>query len=178
MDFQPGVAIATPCGDGYRLVGHDLQVELDPQAHSLKARDVISLEAGEEETVFLSFNTTLQIHSVKIGPQLTGQLGIGVPATLSEVSPVRVASGDRDGIEVSIPPALRGRKIFLVVSYSGLLYEPLDPFNEPPATITQEFVYLSPSAHWYPDPPNTMGVFRVTTTVPKGYEVVTHGSLV
>ena len=181
--FTPSVAVPLDSSVGVQdfkplLVGHDLQVELDPPAHNVKARDIISLEVGEEETIFLSFNTTLQIHSVKIGPQLTGQLGGGVPPALSEVSPVRVASGDRDGIEVSIPPALRGKKIFLVVSYSGLLYEPLDPFNEPPATITPEFVYLSPNAHWYPDLPNSMGVFRVTSTVPKGYEVVTHGSLV
>jgi aminopeptidase N len=148
----------------YRLVGHDLQVELDPQAHSLKARDIISLELGDEETVFLSFNTTFQIHSVKIGPQ--------------EVSPVRLGKAGKEGIEVSIPPALRGKKIVLVVSYAGVLYEPLDPFHEPQSTITPEFIYLSPHAHWYPDPSDSMGVFRVTATVPSGYEVVTHGNLI
>src|SRR3990170_4327922 len=95
--FTPSVALPLDSSVGVQdfkplLVGHDLQVELDPQAHSLKARDIISLEVGEEETVFLSFNTTLQIHSVKIGPQPTGQLG--VPAAPLEVSPVRMASGD------------------------------------------------------------------------------------
>ncbi|MFN3467611.1 MAG: M1 family metallopeptidase, partial [Candidatus Brocadiales bacterium] len=154
--------------DGYRLVGHDLQVELDPQAHSLKARDIISLEAGEEETVFLSFNTTLQIHSVKIGAAV---------ASATEVGPLRPSKGDKEGVEVTIPHALRGKKIFLVVSYSGALYEPLDPFQEPPTTITPEFIYLSPNGHWYPDLPDSMGVFRVTAIVPNGYEVVSHGTL-
>ncbi len=148
----------------YRLVGHNLEVELDPQAHSLKGMDILSLELGEEETVFLHFNTSLQIHSVKIGPQ--------------EINPVRAAKADKEGIEVSIPPALRGKKVFLVVSYSGTLYESPDPFHEPPATITPEFMYLSPNAHWYPDLPNSMGVFKIKAIVPKGYEVVTHGNLI
>ncbi len=168
---EPSTPRSQGGGTDYWLVGHNLQVEIDPQAHSLKATDIISLEVGEEETVFLSLNTTLQIHSVKIGPQKVGGNGGLI------ISPVRPVSGEREGIEVSIPPSLRGKKIFLVISYSGSLYEPLDPFHEPPATIAPEFVYLSPNAHWYPDLPNSMGVFRITATVPRGYEVITHGNL-
>jgi hypothetical protein len=156
---------------GYRLVGHNLQTEIDPQAHCFKTTDILSLELGEEDTLFLSFNTALHIHSVKIGPQVAG------PPSL-EVSPVRPGRGDKEGIEVSTPPTLRGKKIFLAISYSGLLYEPLDPFQEPPATITPEFIYLSPRARWYPDPPESMGVYSIRVTVPRGYEVVTHGSLI
>ncbi len=158
-----------PVEGSYKLIEHDLQIELDPHGHSFSAIDILTLDA-DEETVFLSFNTKFQIHFVKIGPRVAG-------TPPSEVIPARPSMAGKEGIEVSIPPTLRGKKIVLVIAYSGVLYEPLDPFSEPSATITPEFMYLSPRARWYPDLVGSLGVFKITAVLPKGYEVITHGSL-
>ncbi|MFQ5956371.1 MAG: M1 family metallopeptidase [Candidatus Brocadiales bacterium] len=158
------------------ILGHDILLELDLESHSLNATDTLSIGLGEgvtghgawEKTVTFLLNKRLQIESVRVGPQ-----------ELEWRRPNGRGSDGEDLVEVHLPPSLGGNEISLTLSYHGILYEPLETHGEPAATITPEFVYLTPGARWYADHPDgSLSTFRVATKLPSRYEVVTHGRLV
>ncbi|MGR3295642.1 MAG: M1 family metallopeptidase [Candidatus Bathyanammoxibius sp.] len=169
---------------GYELLGHDISLELDLDSHDLRATDVLSIgpvegdggqgkrtvENAVKGTVVFSLNSRLRIDSVKAGHK---------ELEWRRLDHVKHANREGGGlVEIQLPPSLNGREVSLRLSYHGELYEPLDSTEIPAATITPEFVYLSPMGHWYADlPGGSLATFKVATTVPSGYEVVMHGRL-
>lgn len=155
------------------ILGHNLLLELDLEGHGLKARDTLRMRLGPEADLCLSLNNALKVKDVKIeGKGLDWKRPAVGEANAAEVSEPGAS------LTIEIPPSFRGKEALLELSYEGVLYEPLDPLSEPPATITKDFVYLSPRAQWYADLPESLSTFRVGAYVPLGYEVVTHGRLI
>jgi aminopeptidase N len=74
----------------------------------------------------------------------------------------------------------------LDIHYRGEVYDSLQPREgsivhhgtETSGIISEEGVYLSPMAHWYPDIPGDYGLFSIEVTTPKGMESVTEGKMV
>ncbi|HHT9135175.1 MAG TPA: M1 family metallopeptidase [Candidatus Avalokitesvara rifleensis] len=170
---------------GCEIIGHDIVVELDLDAHSLNATDTLSIKSGKggaedrghgttDRTVAFLLNNRLHIDYIRVGSEdLQWRRTGGVKPGESG------APNDADLLEVHLPAAINGNDIALNLSYRGVLYEPLDSDGVLAATITPDFVYLTPAAHWYTDlPDGSLSTFRVSARVPNGYEVITHGKLV
>ncbi len=161
------------------ILGHDISLELDPESHSLSATDTLSIRLGEgsgeyrehdrrKRTVGFLLNNRLHIDSVSVGPE-----------DLQWKRSKHAGPEGADLVEVQLAPSQSGQDVSLRFSYHGVLYEPLESHRVPAATITPEFVYLTPMAHWYADlPDGSLSAFRVEARVPSGYEVLTHGRLV
>src|SRR3990167_1063533 len=157
---------------GCEIIGHDIVVELDLDSHSLNATDTLSIKLGKggaedrghgttDRTVAFLLNNRLHIDYIRVGSEdLQWRRTGGVKPGESG------APTDADLLEVHLPASINGNDIVLNLSYRGVLYEPLD------------FVYLTPAAHWYTDlPDGSLSTFRVSASVPNGYEVLTHGKL-
>lgn len=166
---------------GCRILGHDIAVDLDLESHSLRATDTLSLRldkgGGEDgprnETLIFLLNRHLHVDSVNMGSKALKWKRLTRDKTVGENGPA--GSGQ---LEIYLPISPNGNDISLKISYHGVLYTPLDSDSVVYATITPEFVYLTPMAHWYPDLPGvSLATFRVEARVPSGYEVITHGRL-
>ncbi|MDN3514173.1 MAG: hypothetical protein NG747_07215 [Candidatus Brocadia sp.] len=153
-----------------RIIGHDLEVELHLKEHTLKALDHMLVSCRNAEKFSCFINKSFRVVSVSVSSR--------------EVGVTTTPSGDKQRLEISIPPDLReSDSLVLDIAYEGYLYEtPGSPdkedVGETTGTIGEEGVYLSPACAWYPDIPDSLATFRVTAITPEGYEAVTQGTLI
>lgn len=155
---------------GNSIISHDLEVELHLKEHTLKATDHMRVSCGNAEKVSCFINKSFQVLSVN--------------SSNRKLEVKTVSSGDRQRLEIAIPPDLRlSDSLPLDITYEGCLFEkPGSPekedVGETTGTISEEGVYLSPACMWYPDIPDSLATFKVTVITPAGYEAVTQGILV
>ncbi len=167
----------------FKIIQHDLTVEITPAAHTVKAQDrlrlVVRAEAAKQGYFFL--NKNLKINSIIYNG---GKLkhGLTEPAD-SELRGTFPASWL---VTVEFPETLsRGEEVQLVVTYQGVIYDP--PKFSPglrflvgsltSGVISEAGVYLAGTTNWYPDLPSSLARFSIRVTAPRGWEVITQGEL-
>ena len=161
---------------------HDLHVELQPESHTIIARDTIRLTGHPNvaSVLHVNLNPNLEIEEILLadGPLLiweedlssaaNNQEGPGWPRTIQIRLPE--SSSSRDEIRVQI--IYRGRIQDAPTATPGLR------FVRPDRTLGylgEEGVYLTSEPAWYPEMPGSFATFRVTVIVPAGWRAVTHG---
>jgi aminopeptidase N len=183
-------AIASAQDAGFRIVSHQLKVTIAPSSHRLMVMDrvVFEVTGRNERQIAVILNKNLVVawishqgrlvsfHSRELpgGPQASGG-GRGPDPRLAHTVLIVL---DR--------PAITGERLVLDFDYAGELQDPpKEPrhlrFVTPSETsghIGSEGVYIGPETHWYPDIPNSLASYRVTSMTPQGWETVAQGRLV
>jgi hypothetical protein len=165
-------------------VQHELTVILTPADHHLDAEDVISFPNGTAagEALHFVLHADLQVESADPGyildplsdpPRLER---FDIPDEGTEVASLReYRLRPRDGTWPAEPkPRLR---------FQGEIYHPLvtegeeyaRSFSRTPGTIGEEGVVLSGSSFWVPSFGKELVSFRLTVTVPEGWDAVSQG---
>src|SRR3989449_6080114 len=163
---------------------HELFVQIVPEEHALIAKDRLTLEVPESQTLIrFSLAPTLQIDHIALVQESAGTESLihDVPFELEHGSTPE--SVQEVSISSQVVPA---GLVTLDVHYHGVINDPpRDPrhlrFVTPSETaghIGPEGVYIGPETYWYPDVPNSLASYRVTATTPPGWEVIGQGGLV
>jgi len=151
------------------LLHHDLQVILDPSAHTLSARDRITFPAGSPREVVLLLHPGLE-------PRVEASA-----ATLTAL-----AGGDGGGAFVEryrLTLAPGGDAV--TVAYGGAIEHPLEQVGEEYArgqketrgTISDGGVFLSGASLWYPQlEAGGTFTFSLTVDLPGGWDAVSQGA--
>ena len=175
-----GLMSLTAQAAGVTIRHHDLHIELQPESHTIMARDTIQLTGRPDagQVLHVRLNPDLEIEEILLtdGPvlfweeewpsaenkQKTG------PRTIEIRLPAAFPSPDNIRFQI----AYRGRVQDAPTATPGLR------FVRPDRTlgyIGEEGVYLTSETSWYPDIPGSLATFRVRATVPGGWRTVTHG---
>jgi hypothetical protein len=158
----------------FDIQSHHLNIRIDPSHHFIKAEDRIEIQVKGRAAQTLSFLLNPKLRIIKIVNLKTGK-----PLPWSE-SPFSTLTKRFD---ISIKKA--EDLLSLSISYEGEIYDPVLKEralqfvrgDRTSGLIGQDGVYLSSSAHWFPDRPNSMATFHVEATIPNPFRMVTQGAL-
>jgi hypothetical protein len=158
--------LASGAASAETLPHHEIDVSLDPGAHTLAVRDRIRFAAGSPREVLVLLHPGLSPH-------------IEAAATLTEVD-----SGGGDfpaRYRLAIAPGATE----VTLSYHGVIDHPLEQVGEEYArgqketrgTISDGGVFLSGSAFWYPRiEGSALFTFSLTANLPEGWDAVSQGT--
>jgi aminopeptidase N len=157
----------------FEVLAHDLTVELFPAEHRLRATDRITIKTGADqlESLVFTLHPDLQVTQVR-------------EVSAAGRQPLQLAR-DHGKVIVWLAGRPAGEaELTLAWEYEGAINDPpREPrhlrFVTPSETsghIGVEGVYLSGETHWYPDAAGSLPTYRLTVTVPEGWESVSHGS--
>ncbi len=165
---------------GYQRViyHHNLIVNIDPEQHSLMATATIQVNAQTSRPQMMQFslNKNLVIDAISLNEK---------PISFED-GDTRTLETERDDhlYSIQLPDSIGlSTAISLSITYHGMITDqpratPGLRFIKPDSTtgyIGPEGVYLTSELPWYPKIAETLGTFRVHTTVPLGWETVTQG---
>ncbi len=184
---SPGQEILQSGAKRIEILTHDLTVQLFPKQHRLVAvdRQTVKVLAPEVSGITFSLSSTLRVTAVEQGE--TGRshpLAFRRDTDAQETTEPRASESGGQRVIVTLdPPAKAGKRLDLIVRYQGILNDPPRlsrhlRFVTPSQTtghIGTEGVYLSGETRWYPDLEASLATYRVTVTLPKGWEAVTQG---
>src|SRR6185436_9971787 len=171
VDVGPAMASDPP----FHVHSHDLTVRLFPHEHRLQATDRMTLHASTrgQNRLAVTLNPNLRVNHVHL---LT-------PAGPQPVS-VQRTDASLPNVLVQLPnvPA-PNEALILEWEYGGMINDPpREPrhlrFVTPSETaghIGDEGAYLSGETQWYPDVQGELPTYRISVTVPKEWETVSHG---
>jgi hypothetical protein len=168
-----------------RPVRYEVEVQLDPQEHSLVGEVSVELtqldaESGaKRQTLELLLNPDLEVHSVEIqGATLKAHQQRKGRKTEGTTAPTRHRL-------VLLRPAA---ELQVTLGYRGRLYQDVASGEEEgeihnfavSAHIAEEGLYLEPEGYWYPrvelppdsDPDLTLADFRLAARPPENFELV------
>ncbi|NOZ07627.1 MAG: M1 family metallopeptidase [FCB group bacterium] len=156
---------------------HYLHLDLEPGTHRLVARDKIEISTTESAWEFyLSANLTIQ--SVKVGDKQR------------EFEEIQITRADLADSHVK---KYRVRKRFmesaeklLDIVYTGQFYQDVQEASfsrekiamEVNGTITEDGIFLSPSAVYYPVSDESLTQFDTVIKLPGGWDVVSEGGII
>jgi len=148
-------------------VRHHLIVTLDPQEHSLRAEDTITLHAGNGQEVVFMLHEGLNPVSLTPGVTLTEATDAQRTVPISRY-------------KAQLPEGLRTFKI----RYEGRIHHPPATQGESASGcvtatagfIGEEGVYLSGDSYWYPQIGEALVAFRPEVAAPAGWDVVSQGA--
>lgn len=149
----------------FRVSRYDLEIELAPELHQIRARARLSVQA-EKPLVSLTFhlNRNLKVEQVL-------DLG-GKPLPFEQLP-------QADTISVTLPqPIPAGGSADLTVAYVGAFDPAMRPEQGPQlAAIDAGGSYLLPESRWFPQGPNLWDRYAMTLTVtlPEGQVAVSSG---
>ncbi|MCP9438716.1 MAG: hypothetical protein NNA20_04810 [Nitrospira sp.] len=164
------------------IVGHDIEVRINPATHELIGRDrmVVAMPI-EAKTVSFSLAPTVQVESLVMIDKDESQDGRERthPLTFS-IDRTDRRAGRR--VVVTLPSGHAGQ-VTLAWTYRGAINNPpKEPrhlrFVTPSDTaghIGNEGVYLSGESQWYPDIDGSYSTYRLQAQLPEGWTVVTQG---
>lgn len=172
---------ASPATPGsVAVLSHDLAVELSPSTHGLVARDRLTVRSDGGDVRQLTFVLSPRMTISRVA----ASDGNGSRPLPYMVNPADSGRGPSASVVIDLPAPLRsGRTLLVEVDYEGVIDDPPQAarhlrFVTPSETsghVGEEGVYLSAETGWYPDIPRSLATYRVRATVPRGWEVVTHG---
>ena len=153
------------------LLHHNLTITVQPQHHSLTAKDVITFQRSSilPSVIELILNKNLVIDEIHIND--------------SNVS-IEQDTEAEHLLRIPLPsPVEADSALSITVRYHGMIADqpkknPDLRFIKPDKTtgyIGSEGVYLTSETQWYPTMANTLATFQVNSTVPNGWETVTQG---
>ncbi len=172
---------ARPAATGsVEVLSHDLVVELSPSTHGLVARDRLTIKSdgGDARQLTLTLSSRMTVRRVGASD------GSGSRPLSYTAMPGESAQDQSASLVIELPAPLRpGGTLVVEVEYEGVIDDPPQAarhlrFVTPSETsghIGVQGVYLSAETGWYPDLPGSLATYRVRATVPRGWEVVTHG---
>ncbi|MFM8540614.1 MAG: M1 family metallopeptidase [Nitrospira sp.] len=159
------------------ILHHQLEVQVSPATHELRAVDQMTVRALTDELPEASFvlNASLRV-VVVLEPGSRGIRPLGIvakPGSSEQTVTVRFGK-----------PLLKDETVELVWQYQGTINDPPhDPnhlrFVTPSDTaghIGPEGVYLSGETRWYPDRQDSLATFGVRVRTPSDWHAVTHGT--
>lgn len=171
----------------FTLVKHHLTVQLVPGDHRLVATDRLTLTIVKDGAQELSFVLSMALRVHRLDQiEKTGRRALSFSTNRGsphESSPQPSPAGMQQ-ILVQLPHAMQvGQQVTLECSYEGTVHQPPRSsshlrFVAPDQTaghIGQEGVYLSGETHWYLHHQGSLPIFQLDVSVPRGWEVVTHG---
>ena len=191
--MRPGVTMTAAWGislfmslpaqaTGVTVRHHDLQVELQPETHTIIAHDTLRLtgHSATGQVLHVQLNPDLEIREIVLsnGTSLFWEESLPAADNKQDVS------GWTRVIDVHLPePSSTSGETSVRVAYRGRIQDaptasPGLRFVRPDRTlgyIGEEGVYLTSETSWYPHVRGSLATFRVTTTVPAGWRAVTHG---
>jgi len=163
---------ANPCWaaeakDARQHLSHDLQVRVSPDAKSLQAMDAIRLPAGHGAELEFVLHAGLDPRPVDQDVSIE---------PLEDVS--MHASVPLERFRLTLP---EGRHAF-TIRYGGEIHHPLRQgagesrsFRTTPGLITDEGVFLSGAAHWYPQFNDDLMTFSLEVELPDAWTAVSQG---
>jgi hypothetical protein len=192
------LALAVLCGGALAAAGpvvatqdaprihHDLEVRLSPAEHGLQAEDVISFRADppRQGSAYFNLHPGLEVEaadpdwvveSLPEGPRSEPLAVEGADEAGAGARPRTYRLRPADGAwPLDARPRLRFR---------GAIYHPpvaeaeeyARSFSRSPGIISEDGVALWGSSHWLPEFGNELMSFRLTVTVPEGWDVVSQG---
>ncbi|MHB8835193.1 MAG: M1 family metallopeptidase [Candidatus Methylomirabilia bacterium] len=156
------------------LIHHDLEVSVDPAAHTLAARDRITFPAGSPREVVVLLHPGLAPRVEESGAAIT-------PVDSGD----KLDSADGTGFAARYRLTLAPGVDAVVVAYGGSIDHPLEQVGEEYArgqketrgTISAGGVFLSGASLWFPQL-EAGGTFTSTLTVdlPEGWDCVSQGT--
>lgn len=167
-------------------IRHNLFVNVDPQNQYLSVMDTITIPADQMNTeLYFLLHGNLSIESKTPNASIKFMEG--------EIK-ARDFGMDQENFEPSSKINLKkylvsfenfenGNTTF-VVRYSGSIYHPVEKISEEyargfstsPGIISEEGVYLGGSTYWIPWFNDELVTFRLTTSIPEGWDVVSQGT--
>lgn len=165
---------------------HHLDIRLNPADHILQARDTLQVQTNpglvNPDRQSFSFFLNKNLKVTEVYQSEAERAGSKV------IQPLLWQSVPRDDrtqeIRLQISPEAEGQ-LSLILHYEGVLYDPVQKSqalsfvtgDETTGLIGEEGVYLSQETHWYPDIPESLGIFNLVVTIPEPFVVVTQGEL-
>ena len=158
------------------ILHHNLEVDVTPATHELRAVDQMTVRAladNVREASFLLHAALRVVLVLEPGSEGFRQLGIAsTPGSAEQTVTVRFGR-----------PLMKDETAVLVWQYHGAINEPpREPkhlrFVTPSDTaghIGPEGVYLSGETRWYPDLDGSLATFTVRARTPADWHAVTHG---
>jgi len=164
-------------------IHHKLDVDLDPVTNRLEVTNVVTIPEALRETVDkLQLNSKLSIDYVD--PSITF---------------TKISEGDR-GYDIGIDRDDASGRTFVLVDtyqvnadtkgdlvfelrYSGIINYPVKnmadeyarSFSQSSGLVNEQGIYLAGSTYWVPTAKDTYITYDVTTRVPAGWSIVSHG---
>ena len=168
----------------YRILHHDLEVDLYPPIHKIIARDKLKVHLVSTSVgiITLHLHQDLKVEKVLFNRRPLNFTSITITSAQSEETEAKIRA-----IKIFLPEGQpRDEVMDLEISYRGEIYDPPKEsaflrFVVPSQTtgiIGEEGVYLSAETHWYPDLPGTLATFRLVAKTPADWEAVSQGDLV
>ena len=174
--FSFGTCLATGADQTIKL-HHNLEVTIQPEAHSLEATDTIQWHAQKSlpANLELLLNPHLVIDEIRLND-----------STLSMETVTKTHDRTHQAQRLFIPVSASEHvlsQLVLAIRYHGTIADfPKGSvglrFTRPDKTtgyIGEEGVYLTSETIWYPTIPQTLSTFRVKSLVPAGWQTVTQG---
>ncbi|MFQ6092556.1 MAG: M1 family metallopeptidase [bacterium] len=171
----------------FKIKRHSLEVELQPQAHTLSAVDAIEVVVREPVgPIRLFLNRNLSVQAVTSdGRELPFRTmeEYDLSAYVGQIAEDTTQIYENAQLLQVNLPAGPG-EIELKVSYDGVIYDSLrsaafsrtQVADQTSGLIGEEGIFLSPEGYWYPDPADEgLTSFRVSVTTPENLEVITQG---
>lgn len=170
----------------HSLIFHDIDIELYPSEHRLKASDVLEFTPTSTPLCFF-IRKSLRVDGVRINGEdvifeesleyepedHTGETGSGKePKPAYENAKLVKIAGDWGEERIKIE-----------VHYGGVIFDSLTVpefsrtsiADQTTGLIEERGAFLSEESFWYPSFEGYLHSFRLTTTTPAGYETVSQG---
>ena len=167
----------------FSVLRHEIQLAIDPASHRMRGMDRVTIQVGRREV--REFSVTLNKALVVAWVSSEGKLLPFYPRPLPPSAELDTRHAHQDVVRLD-RPARAGETLIVDFDYAGEINDPpKEPrhlrFVTPSETsghIGPEGVYIGPETYWYPDVPNSLASYRVTATMPPGWEVIGQGGLV
>ncbi|NKB81241.1 MAG: hypothetical protein GKS05_04995 [Nitrospirales bacterium] len=168
--------------EAFRIEHHTLDLQLNPDSHSLIVRDSIMLAGTETSahTIRLVLNQALHVDAVTLDSQAISYTEEPIDVdTLGDEWAHAIPDGRT--IVIDIPYTAHPRELLIVYhgeingppqASQGLRFVGMDKTN---GHIGPQGVYVSSETLWYPDIPGSLATFDVRVVVPEGWQAMTQG---
>src|SRR5256885_15927508 len=178
---SPGAPAVDP--GAINVLRHEMQLAIDPSSHRMRGMDRVTIQAGRREV--REFGVTLNKALVVAGVSREGRLLPFSPRPLPRSTELDTQRAQQIVVRLD-RPAHAGETFLVDFDSAGEINDPpKEPrhlrFVTPSETsgyIGPEGVYIGPETYWYPDAPDSLASYRVTSTTPPGWEVIGQGGLV
>ncbi len=187
MKGVPNESLKPGSSSSIKIVHHRLSLKLLPQSHHLAATDRLNLIVQQEglERITLFLSNAFQVSQCdRIEGTERSPLSFSIPQGISSGPGLEKASSRTQHIFLSLPKGVHsGQLIQIECAYKGVVNHPPVrsshlKFVAPDQTvghIGQEGVYLSGETQWYLHHPGALPTFQLEVSIPRGWDVVTHG---
>lgn len=146
---------------------HEMKVVLYPEANSLEATDILTLDSHANSRLLLTLNPEARIRGVSAGES-------SLPYSFEDGK-----------LQVQMPHVDNGKDAKVIVSYQISFMDdaPKNPVSTEDPTygvtgaITPDGVFLSSASQWHPASPDSKQVFLIEIQAPEGMSAVTSGRL-